>query len=120
MASDGWQSDGSTSDLAVSDGSCTQVAVTSDPTNLAQTTSGGKAHPNYQANHTGVRTAAVPGDVKQVYARIIGFAKKRDHGLVSLTFMASAFDGSVPGNGDSRSPSRSLRTLAFVVARKGV
>jgi hypothetical protein len=119
MASDGWQSDGSTSDLAVSDGSCTQVAFT-NPTNLAQTTSRGQGPPNYQANYKGVRTAAVPGEVKQVYARIIGCAKKRDHGLVSLTFLASAFDASVPGNGDSRSPSRSLRTVAFVVARKGV
>jgi hypothetical protein len=65
-----------------------------------------------------VRTAAA-GEVKQVYARIIGSAKKSDHGLVSLTYLASAFDASVPGNGDSRSPSRSFRTVPFVVARKG-
>lgn len=117
VASDGSQSDGSTSDVAVFDGSCTRAAFTSDASNLAQTTSGGKAHPNYQANY---RTAAAPGEVKQVYARIIGSAKKRDHGLVNLTYLASAFDASAPGNGDSRSPSRSLRTVAFVVARKGV
>jgi hypothetical protein len=120
VASDGCESDGSTSDLAVFDGSCTRVGFTSDPTNLAQTTSGGKALPNYQANYNGVRTAAAPGEVKQVSARIIGSAKKRDHGLVSLTYLASAFDASAPGNGDSRWPSRSLRTVAFVVARKGV
>jgi hypothetical protein len=119
VASDRWQSDGSTSDLAVSDGSCTRVDFTSDPTNLAQTTSEGKADLDYQANYKGVRTAAAPGEVKQIYARIIGSAKKRDHGLVSLTSLASAFDASVPGNGDARSPSGSLRTVAFVVARTG-
>ena len=56
VASDGSQSNGSTYDVAV-DGACTRVAFIADATNLAQTTSGGSAHPNYK----GAKTGATPG-----------------------------------------------------------
>ncbi len=111
VASDGSQSNGSSYDVAV-DGACTRVAFTADATNLAQTTSGGSAHPNYK----GVKTGATPGGVKQVYVRVLRAEKSRDRGLVGLTYLASASGSGVPGNRDSYGPSWSLRTsqvLAF-------
>ena len=111
VASDGSQANGSSYDVAV-DGACTRVAFTADATNLAQTTGGGSAHPNYKA----VKTGATPGGVRQVYARVLRAEKSRDRGLVGLTYLASASDSGVPGNRDSDGPSWSLRTsqvLAF-------
>jgi hypothetical protein len=107
----GRQSDGASSDVAV-DGDCARVAFTSDATNLAQTTSGGARKPNYRS----LRTGAGPSGVKQVYVRFIGAPRSSDRGLVGLTYLASASDRGVPGDGDSFDPSWSLRTdqvLAF-------
>jgi hypothetical protein len=107
----GRQADGSSYDVAV-DGDCTRVAFTSDATNLAQTTSGGARNPNYRLLRTGASAPAV----KQVYVRVIAAARKSDRGLVGLTYLASASNRGVPGDGDSFDPSWSLRTdqvLAF-------
>ncbi len=107
----GAQSDGSTYDVAV-DGTCSRVAFTSDASNLAQTSGGGKRRPNYAS----VRTGAPPAGTKQVYVRVIGADRASDRGLVGLTFLASASSGGGAGNANSSDPSWSIRTkevLAF-------
>jgi hypothetical protein len=111
VASDGSQSNGSTYDVAV-DGACTRVAFTANASNLAQTSKGGSAHPNYK----GAKTAAPRWGIKQVYVRVIGAEKSSARSLIGLTYLASASDSGTPGNADSYGPSWSLRTaqvLAF-------
>ena len=111
VSSTGAQSDGDTFDVAV-DGTCERIAFTSNASNLAQTSKGGKKNPNFGANKT---RKAKPG-VKQVYVRALRAERASDEGLVGLTFLASASDKGKPGNADSYDPSWSLRTsqvLAF-------
>jgi hypothetical protein len=45
-----------------------------------------------------------------VYVRVPRAERSSDNGLVGLTYLASASDGGVPGDGDSFDPSWSLRT----------
>ena len=111
VSTGGAQSDGSTYDVAV-DGTCTRVAFTSNASNLAQTSGGGKRRPNFAS----VRTGAPPAGTKQVYVRVIGTDRASDRGLRGLSFLASASSGGNPGNANSSDPSWSIRTkevLAF-------
>jgi hypothetical protein len=105
VSSTGGQANGDTYDVAV-DGTCERIAFTSDATNLAQTSSGGKKTPNFG----GLKTRKPRTGIKQVYVRVPRAERASDKGLVGLTFLASASDRGVPANGDSFDPSWSLRT----------
>jgi len=90
--SHGAQSDGATYDVKI-DGGCTRVAFTSDADNLALTsTKSARARP--------LVTKAPPPGTKQVYVHALNGGGD-NFGLGKVTFLASASDHGVPGNGDS-------------------
>lgn len=105
VSSTGRQSNGDSYDVAV-DGTCERIAFTSDATNLGQTSSGGAKTPNFGD----LKTRKNKRGIKQVYVHVPRAERSSDKGLVGLTYLASASDRRVPGNGDSFDPSWSLRT----------
>jgi hypothetical protein len=100
----GRQSNGATYDVQV-DGGCRRVAFTSDASNLALTKRMWRragAAPEWKPV---VTTAPDPG-VKQVYVRVLrvradGKPSPKDEALAAATFLASANDHRIAGNGPS-------------------
>jgi hypothetical protein len=100
----GRQANGATYDVQV-DGGCRRVAFTSDASNLAltkRTWQRAGASPEWKPVIT---TASDPG-VTQVYVRVLRAAKNgapstQDEALAGATFLASANDRHVAGNGPS-------------------
>jgi hypothetical protein len=103
----GRQSSGSVSEVAVN-GLCTRVAFVSDASDLAL------RHTRNRSWRSAVTRPNPPGR-RQVYVRAIGGPKLIDHALKGLTFLASATDHGVPGDGDSHSIafSTNARAVAF-------
>ena len=100
----GRQSNGATYDVQV-DGGCRRVAFTSDASNLALTKRVWRragAPPEWKP----VVTSAPDPGVKQVYARVLrvradGKPSPKDEALAGATFLASANDHRIAGNGPS-------------------
>ena len=100
----GRQSNGATYDVQV-DGGCRRVAFTSDASNLALTKRVWRragAPPEWKP----VVTSAPDPGVRQVYARVPrvradGKASAKDEALAGATFLASANDHRIAGNGPS-------------------
>jgi hypothetical protein len=103
----GRQSSGTVSEVAVN-GLCTRVAFVSDAADLALRRTRNRSW------RTAVTRANPPGR-RQVYVRAIGSATGIDRALKGLTFLASATDRGVPGDGDSHSIafSTNARAVAF-------
>jgi TolB protein len=104
----GRQSAGSVSEVAVN-GLCTRVAFVSDAGDLALR----------RARKPGWRTAvtrANPPGRRQVYVRAIGGSTGIDRAMKGLTFLASATDRGVPGDGDSHSIAFATNARAITFA----
>jgi hypothetical protein len=102
----GNQSNGSTYDISIS-GDCARVAFTSDATNLALTTPS-------KAAWSKARTTAVRPGTRQVYLHVLS-GSGLDTAFKGLTFVASAANNGVPGNGDSQDAgiARSGKAVVF-------
>ena len=107
VSSRGRQSTGTVSEVAVN-GLCTRVAFVSDAGDLALRRTANRSW------RTAVTRANPPGR-RQVYVRAIGGSTGIDRALKGLTFLASATDRGVPGDGDSHSIafSTNARAVAF-------
>lgn len=107
VASDGRQSNGTVSEVAI-DGLCTRVAFVSDGGDL------GLAKTRNASWRSAVTRASPPGR-RQVYIHAFGGSTGLDRALKGLTFMASATPGGIPGNADSYgiSYATNARALAF-------
>jgi hypothetical protein len=97
----GRQSNGATYDVQV-DGGCRRVAFTSDASNLALTKRRAGAPPEWKP----VVTSAPDPGVKQVYVRVLrvradGKPSPKDEAMAGATFLASANDHRIAGNGPS-------------------
>jgi hypothetical protein len=104
----GRQSSGTVSEVAVN-GLCTRVAFVSDASDLALR----------KTRNLSWRTAVTrvnPPGRRQVYIRSLGGTTGLDRALKGLTFLASATDRGVPGNGDSHSVAFSTNSRAIVWA----
>jgi hypothetical protein len=95
VTSRGRQSNGTVSEVAIN-GLCTRVAFVSDAGDLALRRTRNRSW------STAVTRANPPGR-RQVYMRALGGTNRLDHALKGLTFLASATDRGVPGDGDSHS-----------------
>jgi hypothetical protein len=95
LTSRGRQSSGTVSEVAIN-GLCTRVAFVSDAADLALRRTRNRSW------RTAVTRANPPGR-RQVYVRAIGGSTGIDRALKGLTFLASATDHGVPGDGDSHS-----------------
>ena len=91
----GRQSAGTVTEVAI-DGRCRRVAFVSDAGDLAL------RRTRTRSWRTGMTRANPPGR-RQVYLRAIGGSTGIDRALKGMTFLASATDGGVPGDGDSHS-----------------
>jgi hypothetical protein len=91
----GRQSSGTVTEVAV-DGLCRRLAFVSDASDLALRRTGNRSW------RTAVTRANPPGR-RQVYVRAIGGSTGIDHAIRGLTFLASATDRGVPGDGESHS-----------------
>ena len=109
VTSRGRQSSGTVSEVAVN-GLCTRVAFVSDASDLALRRTRNRSW------RTAV-TRANPAGRRQVYVRALGGRTGLDRALKGLTFLASATDRGVPGDGDSHSiaftTNSTTRALAF-------
>jgi hypothetical protein len=107
VATGGRQSSGTVTEVAVN-GLCTRVAFVSDGGDLALTRT---RNPSWRSAVTG---ASPPGR-RQVYVRAIGGSTGIDRALRGLTFLASATDAGVPGDGDAYDVafSTNARALAY-------
>ena len=104
----GRQSSGTVSEVAVN-GLCTRVAFVSDASDLALR----------KTRNLSWRTATTrvnPPGRRQVYIRSLGGKTGLDRALKGLTFLASATDRGVPGDGDSHSVAFSTNSRAIVWA----
>ena len=104
----GRQSGGTVSEVAVN-GLCTRVAFVSDAADLALRRTRNRSW------RTAVTRPNPPGR-RQVYVRAIGGSTGIDRALSGLTFLASATDGGVPGDGDSDSIAFSTNSRAVAFA----
>jgi hypothetical protein len=124
----GRQANGATYDVQI-DGGCRRVAFTSDASNLALTKRTWQRAGSPPEWKPVVTTAPDPG-VKQVYVRVLrvradGKPSPKDEALAGATFLASANDRHVAGNGPSYDvaltksdgcPVECFRTSGFGVA----
>ena len=108
MNSRGRQSSGTVSEVAIN-GLCTRVAFVSDASDLALRKTRNLSW------RTAVTRANPPGR-RQVYVRSLGGTTGLDRALKGLTFLASATDGGVPGDGESHSVAFSTNSRALVWA----
>jgi hypothetical protein len=92
VSSGGLQSNGSTYDISIT-GDCERVAFSSDATNLALTKV-------TKAAWSTARTTAVRPGTHQVYVHVLG-GNGLDAGFKGLTFLASASNKGLAGNGNS-------------------
>jgi Tol biopolymer transport system component len=104
----GRQSSGTVTEVAVN-GLCTRVAFVSDASDLALRKTRNLSW------RTAVTRVNAPGR-RQVYIRSLGGTTSLDRALRGLTFLASASDRGVPGDGDSHSVAFSTNSRAIVWA----
>jgi hypothetical protein len=100
----GQQANGATTDVQI-DGACRRVGFTSDATNLALTKSTWKRAGSPPEWKPVVTTPSDPG-VKQAYVRVLrvrtdGKPSPKDEAMAGATFLASANEHHVAGNGPS-------------------
>ena len=93
----GRQANGPTTEVSI-DGDCTRVAFTSRATNLAMAKTSVK-------RQRVARTRRPPRGTRQVYVHALPWVKGVDKPWRDATFLASANDRGVAGNGDSFDPS---------------
>jgi hypothetical protein len=105
----GRQSSGTVSEVAIN-GLCTRVAFVSDASDLALRKTRNLSW------RTAVSRRANPPGRRQVYVRALGGSTGLDRALKGLTFLASATDRGVPGDGDSHAVAFSPNSRAIVWA----